>query len=137
MDSCLVAVVEIRSLVPLSRRSSLTALTLEDSQTTLCNLVAFVLLLSIIIRLRKFSDESDDMGSVVGGEESSPTDAVSMCISFPWLVMDDFSISASRSMMRSPIPTSHSLSSYSKLASLLISLDVNVDTFDVFGSVDT
>lgn len=52
-----------------------------------------------------------------------------------WLLTDDFSMSASRSIIRSPIPTSHSLSSYSKLESLLISLAVGV-VVDVFGSVD-
>lgn len=76
------------------------------------------------------------IGSGVDGDALSPisTGPDGTCC---WLLTDDFSMSASRSMIRSPIPTSHSLSSYSKFESLLISLAVGVvDEVDVFGSVD-
>lgn len=133
--------VEIRGPALSSGRSSLTALTLDRTQsfdrTTSCDLFTLSLQFSLIITLRESSDEIDDSGSAVGGEESSALNVFPDFISCCWLFTDDFSISASRSMIRSPIPTSHSLSSYSKLESLLISLDVDVDKVDVLGSVDT
>lgn len=137
---------EIRSFALLGGRSSFTALAPKESQSfdgigdesAFCDFFRLVLLLSLPSTSREPTDGSDGkIGSDVGCEEFSPINIVPDCISCCWLLTDDFSISASRSMIRSPIPTSHSLSSYSKLESLWISLVVDVDEVDVFGSVDS